>query len=116
MEPLIIFLIIGGLSMSAALSAGEINKLPTEEKPEFINTRVGMLGVLIGGNIAVLMLAVTIYYGIQYLKWWLVTLCVLITFPAFYKLIICNLLKPVVALLLTTILTLALIPVLYYFW
>jgi len=115
-EPLIIFLVTGMVSMSAALSAGALNKLPDEDKPAFATTRNGMVSVIMAGNLAAIMLLFSMAYGIIHVQWWIPLLCLFITFPVIHMLVIQQVLGEFKALLLTTPLVLASIPVLYLYW
>lgn len=116
MEPLLIFLVTGMVSMSAALSAGAINKLPEEDKPAFASTRNGMVAVIMAGNVAALTLVFAMAYGFRLLDWWIPLLCMFITFPIGHVVVLQQLLGDVKALFLMSPLVLASIPVLYYFW
>jgi hypothetical protein len=115
-DPLIIFLVTGVVSMSAALSAGAINKLPEEDKPAFATTRNGMVTIIMMGNIAALTLLFSAAYGISNLEWWIVVLCVFISFPVVHVVGIQQMFGEVKALILTSPLVLISAAALYYYW
>lgn len=115
-EPLIIFLVTGIVSMSAALSAGALNKLPEEDKPAFTSTRNGMVTIVMLGNIAALTLLFSAAYGFMNLEWWIALLCVFISFPVVHVVVIQQMFGDFKALLLMTPLVLLSIPVLYVYW
>ena len=49
---MILFLVAGFVSMSAALSAGALNKVPLEEKKGFLASNNGTISVIMAGNLA----------------------------------------------------------------
>ncbi|MBY4676352.1 hypothetical protein [Marinobacterium arenosum] len=116
MDPLILFLITGFVSMSAALSAGAINKLPDESKPAFAQTRNGMVTVVMAGNLAALTLVGAMAYGFLKLDWWIPLLCMFLTFPVVHLLFLQRLLGEVRSLMLMMPFVLAAIGALYYYW
>jgi len=102
--------------MSAALSAGAINKLPEEDKPAFATTRNGMVTIIMMGNVAALTLLFSMAYGFYNLEWWIALLCMFISFPVIHVVIVQQMLGDVKALLLMSPFVLLSIPTLYYFW
>lgn len=102
--------------MSAALSAGAINKLSEEDKPAFATTRNGMVTIIMMGNIAALTLLFSAAYGISNLEWWIVVLCVFISFPVVHVVGIQQMFGEVKALILTSPLVLISAAALYYYW
>ena len=116
MDPLIIFLVTGMVSMSAALSAGAINKLPEEDKPAFASTRNGMVTIIMAGNVAALTLLFSMAYGFINLAWWIPLLCMFITFPVVHVVVLQQMLGDVKAVFLMSPLVIAAIPALYYYW
>lgn len=115
-DPLIIFLVTGVVSMSAALSAGALNKLSEEEKPPFASTRNGMVTIVMLGNIAALTLVFSAAYGFINLEWWIALLCVFISFPVVHVIVIQQMFGEFKALMLTSPLVILSIPVLYLYW
>ncbi|MFW1678328.1 hypothetical protein ACFVYJ_11185 [Pontibacter sp. JAM-7] len=116
MDPLIIFLATGLVTMSAALSAGAINKLPEESKPAFAASRNGMVAVIMAGNISAITLLFAMAFGFLHLDWWIPLICMFITFPVVHVVILQKLLGDLKTLLLMGPLVIAAMPVLYYFW
>lgn len=116
MEPLVLFLLSGFVSMSAALSAGAINKLPDEQKPAFALKRNGQLWVVMIGNFAALTLLGAMAYGFRLLEWWIPLLCIFLTFPVLHLVILQPLLGHVRTLFVMAPLVLAAIATLYIYW
>lgn len=116
MDPLVLFLLTGFVSMSAALSAGAINKLPDSDKPAFAQTRNGMVTVVMIGNFAALTLVGALAYGVRLLDWWIPLLCVFVTFPVLHLALLQRLLGPVRTLFLMLPLVLASAVALYLYW
>ncbi len=116
MDPLVLFLLSGFVSMSAALSAGAINKLPDDEKPLFAQSRNGQLCVVMVGNFAALTLLGAMAYGFRLLDWWIPLLCIFLTFPVLHLALLQRLLGHVRTLFLMAPLVLAAIPTLYIYW
>ncbi|MDF2180977.1 hypothetical protein [Neptuniibacter sp. CAU 1671] len=115
-DPLIIFLATGMVTMSAALSAGAINKLPEDQKPSFASTRNGMVAVIMAGNISAITLLFAMAYGFLKLDWWIPLICMFISFPVVHVLVIQRVLGDLKALVLMLPLVIAAMPVLYYYW
>jgi|TARA_R110002050_G_scaffold72766_3_gene156741 hypothetical protein len=115
-DPLIIFLLTGVVSMSAALSAGAINKLSEEDKPALARTRNGMVAIVMLGNIAALTLVFSAAYGFVNLEWWIALLCVFISFPVVHVIVIQQVLGEFKALMLMSPLVVLSIPILYLYW
>lgn len=116
MDPLVLFLLTGFVSMSAALSAGAINKLPDTDKPAIAQTRNGLVSVVMTGNLAALTLILALAYGFRLLEWWIPLLCVFITFPVVHLVFVQRLLGPVKTLFLMLPLVVASIAALIYYW
>lgn len=116
MNPLVLFLLSGLVSMSAALSAGAINKLPDDQKPAFALQRSGQLWVVMIGNFAALTLLGAMAYGFRLLDWWIPLLCIFLTFPVIHLVVLQRLLGHVRTLFLMAPLVLAAIPALYIYW
>ena len=68
--------------MSLALSAGQLNKLTDEDKPTFLQSRNGMVVVIMAGNIGALTLIGALAYGFRLLEWWIPLSSIFLTFPA----------------------------------
>ncbi len=116
LDPLLIFLVTGMVSMSAALSAGALNKLPDEDKPAFATTRNGMVAVVMAGNVAAVALLFSAAYGFYNLDWWIPLLCLFITFPVVQKVFIERILGDLKTLFVMTPLVVASLVVLYLYW
>ncbi|BBB27128.1 hypothetical protein [Amphritea japonica] len=82
MEPLILFLFSGFVSMSLALSAGQLNKQADEDKSAFLQSKNGMVVVIMAGNIGALTLIGALAYGFRLLEWWIPLSSIFLTFPA----------------------------------
>lgn len=115
-EALYLFLATGLVSMSAALSAGALNRLPEEKRPAFMQTRNGAVTVVMAGNLGALTLIGALAYGIRHLDWWIPVSCLFITFPVVHLVLIQRLLGDLRALLLMLPLVLVSIVALWYFW
>lgn len=115
-DPLVIFLVTGLVSLSAALSAGALNKLPEEEKPAFASTKNGTVSIIMGGNLAAVTLLFAMAYGFKELDWWIPLLCMFITFPVIHVVIIQKVLGDLKALLITSPLVLVAMAALYLYW
>lgn len=102
--------------MSAALSAGAINKLPDEDKPDFTKTRNGLMMVVMSGNLAALTLIGAMAYGFRTLDWWIPLSCMFVSFPIAHILIFQRLLGDLRALFLMMPCVLVSIGALYHFW
>lgn len=116
LDPLIIFVVTGMVSMSGALCAGAINKLPDEDKPAFASTREGMTKIVLAGNLAAVTFIFAAAYGFSHLDWWIPLVCMFITFPVFHYVVVQQLLGNVKGLWATMALSLASLPVLYLYW
>ncbi len=115
-DPLIIFLITGMVSMSAALSAGALNKLPDDDKPAFAATKNGMVTVIMFGNVAAVTLLFAMAYGFRLLDWWIPLLCMFITFPVIHVVVIQQVLGDLKVLFFSAPLVLASMVALYLYW
>lgn len=115
-EALYLFLATGLVSMSAALSAGALNKLPEEQRPAFMQTPNGVVAVVMLGNLAALTLIGALAFGIRHMSWWIPLSCVFITFPVIHIVVIQRVLGDMKALLLMSPLVVASIVALWYFW
>lgn len=116
MELLYIFLATGFVSMSAALSAGAINKLPDEDKPKFTLTRNGQVSVIMMGNISALTLLFSMAFGFLKLDWWIPLSCMFVSFPVIHVLIFQRMVGDVKTFFLMSPLVLASTAALYYYW
>ncbi|MFC6669303.1 hypothetical protein [Marinobacterium aestuariivivens] len=116
MDPLVLFLLTGFVSMSAALSAGAINKLPDTERPAFAQTRNGQVTVVMIGNLAALTLVGAMAYGFRLLEWWIPLLCLFLTFPVLHLALLQRVLGHVRTLFVMLPLVLASIVALYLYW
>ncbi|MGB0468837.1 MAG: hypothetical protein ACPGF7_15090 [Pontibacterium sp.] len=116
MELLYIFLATGFVSLSAALSAGAINKLSDEDRPSFAKTRNGQVAVIMMGNIAALTLLFSMAFGFLKLDWWIPLSCMFISFPVVHVLIFQRLFGDVKNLFIMSPLVLASVVALYYYW
>lgn len=116
LDPLIVFLLTGFFAMSAALSAGAINKLPEEKKTGRLAERNTQVAVVLAGNLAALTLIGAMAYGIKNIHWWIPVSCLFITFPVVHIVLMQRLLGDLKNLVLMTALVIASIPVLYMLW
>lgn len=116
MEPIWIFLFTGFVSMSAALSAGAINKLPDSERQGRLAERNMQTVIVLAGNLAALTLIGAMAYGSLQLAWWIPLACLFVSFPVLHLLIMQPLLGNVKNLLLMAPLVLVSVPLLYFNW
>ncbi len=116
MEPIFTFLLSGFVSMSAALSAGAINKMPEDQKTGRLASRNTQVAIVMAGNLAALTLVAAMAFGVLHLNWWIPVSCLFISFPVAHILVIQKILGDVKALLLMTPFVIASIPMLYYYW
>ncbi|WP_151703176.1 hypothetical protein [Nitrincola alkalilacustris] len=115
-DTLMIFLLTGLVSMSAALSAGTLNKLPEDKRPDFLKSRNGPVTVIMIGNFAALTLIGALAFGFRKLDWWIPLTCIFLTFPVVHILILQRLLGNLRNLFLMAPLVLVSIVVLYLNW
>lgn len=115
-EALYLFLATGLVSMSAALSAGALNKLPEDKRPACMARRNGQVAVIMAGNLGALTLIGALAYGVRHLDWWIPVSCLFITFPLVHLAVIQRLLGDLKALMLMLPLVLVSILALYYYW
>lgn len=115
-EALYLFLATGLVSMSAALSAGALNKLPEDKRPAWMNSRNGLVAVIMAGNLGALTLIGALAYGVRHLDWWIPVSCLFITFPLVHVVLFQRLLGDFRTLVLMMPLVVASIAVLYYYW
>lgn len=115
-EPLYIFLFAGIVSMSAALSAGALNKLSAEQKPGFMHRPNGQVAVVMAGNLGAITLLGAMAFGFLKLQWWIPLSCMFITFPIVHLLFIQRILGDLKTLLLMLPLVLVAAGALYYYW
>lgn len=116
MDPIVVVLISGTFSMSAAIAASQLLKLPVAERPGWMQGKNGQIGVLMGGNLFALILVASMFYGFFHLTWWLPVLCLFLTFPVIHVLILEKLLGPTKEFTLSGLLAVASIPSLWLFW
>ncbi|NRA21850.1 MAG: hypothetical protein HRU05_15350 [Oceanospirillaceae bacterium] len=88
MNPMILFLITGFVSMSAALSAGALNKVPKDQKEGFFASNNGALFVVMSGNLAAITLLGSMAYGFKHLHWAIPLSCMFVSFPMVHILIL----------------------------
>ncbi|KGK41761.1 hypothetical protein LH51_12550 [Nitrincola sp. A-D6] len=115
-DSLLIFLLTGLVSMSAALSAGALNKLPKDQKPLFLTNQNGLVTVMVLGNISALTLIGALAYGFSRLDWWIPLSCVFITFPVIHFVAVQRLLGDLTNIFVSGIMAIISVPVLWYFW
>lgn len=113
---LYVFLATGMVSMSAALSAGAINKLADADKPAFAQTRNGMVSVIMAGNISALTLLFSMAFGFLKMEWWIPLSCMFISFPVMHVVVFQRLFGDVKNLYIMTPLVIASAVTLYYYW
>ena len=102
--------------MSAALSAGAINKLPEEKKVGKLAERNTQVAIIMAGNLAALTLVGAMAFGMLNLVWWIPLVCLLITFPVVHLLVMQRLLGDIKNLKLMTPLVIGSVATLYYYW
>ena len=115
-ESLYIFLLTGLVSMSAALSAGALNKLSDEDKPEWLKANNARVAVIFIGNLAALTMVGSLAYGFLTLHWSIPLSSMFISFPVVHLVLIQKLLGDVKGLFLMTVPVLVSIVVLYLNW
>jgi hypothetical protein len=115
-DPIFTFLITGFVSMSAALSAGAINKLPDEEKTGKLGERNTQVAIIMAGNLAALSMIGAMAFGMLNLVWWIPVVCLFISFPVVHILVMQRLIGDVKNLILMTPLVIGSIATLYYYW
>lgn len=116
LEPLILFLFTGLVSMSAALSAGQLNKLAEVDKPVFLQSRNGAVMVIMAGNLGALTLVGSLAYGFRLLEWWIPLSSIFLTFPAISVGITQRMFGDKINLMIMLPLTLISIGLLYHYW
>ncbi|MBA4501274.1 hypothetical protein [Marinobacterium marinum] len=115
-EALYLFLATGLVSMSAALSAGALTKLPEDQRPACMASRNALAAVVMAGNLGALTLIGALAYGVRHLDWWIPISCVLVTFPLVHIVVFQRLLGDFKTLVLMLPLVVAAIAALYYYW
>lgn len=115
MDPVFIFLLVGVFSMSAALSAGALNKLPEEQKPAFLQSQQGLVFVMVLGNVSALTLIGALAYGFSRLDWWIPLSSVFVSFPVAHFLVL-HKLGDLRNVFISGAAALISIPVLYVMW
>ena len=116
MDPIILFLATGFVSMSAALSAGALNKIPKEQREGFFSTHNGALFAVMTGNIAAATLIGAMAYGFKNLHWAIPLSCMFITFPVVHILLMQKLLGAWRSLLIMLVPAVASAVLLYVYW
>lgn len=115
-QTLYIFLFTGLVSMSAALSAGALNKLPEAERPAWMQIRNRQVMIVLAGNLAALTLVAAMAYGFLTLHWSIPLSSMFISFPLVHVALIQRLLGEARALLLMMPLVLVAVVTLYVYW
>jgi hypothetical protein len=115
-DALVIFLATGLVSMSAALSAGALNKLPEADKPAYLKNQNGLVTVMVLGNLAALTLIGALAFGFSRLDWWIPLSCVFISFPVTHFVVIQRLLGDLKNVFVSGALAVVSIPVLWWNW
>ncbi|WP_210398298.1 hypothetical protein [Motiliproteus sediminis] len=95
MEPMLVFLLSGTFSMSAAISTSKLLKRPAEERPGWLQTTASARNLLLLGNLFALLLVAAMWFGITHLTWWIPVACLFVTFPVIHVLILERLLGDV---------------------
>ncbi|MGB1237966.1 MAG: hypothetical protein ACPG4U_07120 [Pseudomonadales bacterium] len=116
MDPMILFLACGFVAMSAALSAGALNKLPEEKRTGFMTSRNGALYVVMVGNFAALTLIGAMAYGFRHLHWAVPLSCLLVSFPLLHMVVLQRLLGDQKNIVLMTLPIIAAVVALYIYW
>lgn len=99
-EALYIFLTTGVIAMSAALSASALNKLSSETRPEWLNSKNRQVSVVLAGNFAALSLVGVMAYGFLTLHWSIPLSSMFISFPLVHILLFQRLLGDAKTLML----------------
>lgn len=117
-ESLIIFLISGLVSMSAALSGGALNKQTDQEKPSWLRSDRARVSVIFAGNYAALTLVGAMAFGFlnEQIHWSIPLSSIFLTFPLIHILFIQKLLGDARALLLMMPVVIACSVILYVNW
>ncbi|KEA64038.1 hypothetical protein ADIMK_1773 [Marinobacterium lacunae] len=115
-EPLYIFLFAGIVSMSAALSAGALNKLALDQRPAFMQKPNGQITVIMAGNLGAITLLGAMAFGFLKLHWWIPLSCMFITFPIVHLLVFQRILGDLKSLIVMLPLTVVAAVALYYYW
>ncbi|MCD8512104.1 MAG: hypothetical protein LRY63_00735 [Nitrincola sp.] len=117
-DELVIFLATGLVSMSAALSAGALNKLPEADKPEYLKNQNGLVTVMVLGNLAALTLIGALAFGFSRpdLAWWIPLSCVFFSFPVVHFVVIQRLLGDLRNVFVSGSLAVLSIPLLWWSW
>jgi hypothetical protein len=113
---MILFLVAGFASMSTALSAGALNKMPKDQREGFFASNNGALFVVMAGNIAAVTLIGAMAYGFKNLHWALPLSCMFVSFPMVHILLLQKLLGSKWSLLIMIVPTLVSAVALYSYW
>jgi hypothetical protein len=113
---MILFLIAGFVSMSTALSAGALNKVPKDQRVGFFSTNNGALFAVMAGNVAAVTLIGAMAYGFKNLHWALPLSCMFISFPMVHILLMQRLLGAKWSLLIMLLPTIVSAVLLYINW
>lgn len=116
MEPIVLFFASGIVSMSAALSAGNLSKLPPEQREGWLAKENGPVIAIMLGNIAALTLLAAMAYGVSNLGWALPLGCLVVSFPLVHVLLLQRLFGDMRNLMLMGGPTIAAACALYYYW
>jgi len=115
-NPMILFLIAGFVSMSAALSAGALNKVPKDQREGFFATNNGALFVVMAGNLAAVTLLGAMAYGFKHLHWAIPLSCMFISFPMIHILLLQKILGHKWSLFTMIVPALVSAAALYWYW
>ena len=110
------FLLTGFVSMSAALSASALNKVPKEQRQGFFATNNGAISVIMMGNIAAITLLGAMAYGFKNLHWALPLSCMFISFPMVHILLMQRIVGDKWSFLATIVPTFVSAVSLYIYW
>lgn len=113
---IVLFLFAGLVSMSGALSAGALNKLPVEERPGFMRKPSGQTTIIMVGNLAAVTLLAAMVYGFKTQEWWVPLSCLLVSFPVVHLLFLKRLLGDFKNLWLMLVLVIVAIVLMYLNW
>lgn len=116
LEPVYIFLVTGLVCMSAALSAGALNKLPEEKRPVFMQDPSGHVRVMLLGNVGALTLIGALAYGFSRLDWWIPLSSVFVTFPVIHYLFMQRFIGDARNIHICGLLAVLSAPLLWYVW
>lgn len=104
---LVLFALSALVAMTAALSAGAINKQDSLDKP---------VGLIILGNISALILIIAAAFGFSRLSWWIPLTTILITVPIIHHVLLQRIMNDKMIVIICGSLSIISLPFLIYNW